>query len=106
MLERAGLRIPTAGVDAGLFATILIAYFVPVSALLAESRAERVAAAVAVLCSPVFFASILFIRTFAAARFSGAALLHALGVPRALSSARTCYAGMNAVMAALTGRSM
>ena len=34
----------------------------------------RVAAAVAVLCSPVFFASILFIRTFAAARFAGSAL--------------------------------
>ena len=58
----------------GLFATILIAYFVPVSALLAESRAARIGAAVAVLCSPVFFASIIFIRTFAAARFSGAAL--------------------------------
>jgi hypothetical protein len=27
-----------------------------------------------VLCSPVFFASIIFIRTFAEARFSGAAL--------------------------------
>jgi hypothetical protein len=74
MLERAGLRIPTAGVYAGLFVTILIAYFVPVSALLAESRTVRVAAAIAVLCSPVFFASILFIRMFAAARFSGAAL--------------------------------
>jgi spermidine synthase len=74
MLERAGLRIPTPAVYAGLFATIMIAYFVPVSALLAESHALRVAAAIGVLCSPVFFASILFIRTFAAARFSGAAL--------------------------------
>jgi hypothetical protein len=47
---------------------------VPVSALLAESRIARAAAAVAVLCSPAFFASILFIRAFAAAKFSGAAL--------------------------------
>ena len=74
MLERAGLRISTHVAYAGLFAAILVAYFVPVSSLLLESRAERVAAAVVVLCSPVFFASILFIRTFAAARFSGAAL--------------------------------
>jgi hypothetical protein len=74
MLERAGLRIPTPAVYAGLFATIAIAYFVPVSALLAESHALRIVAAIGVLCSPVFFASILFIRTFAAARFSGAAL--------------------------------
>ncbi len=74
MLERAGLRISTRVAYAGLFAAILVAYFVPVSSLLLESRAERIAAAVVVLCSPVFFASILFIRTFAAARFSGAAL--------------------------------
>ena len=74
MIERAGLRIPTPVVYGGLFVAILVAYFVPVSALLVESRASRIAGAVVVLCSPVFFASILFIRTFAAARFSGAAL--------------------------------
>lgn len=74
MLERAGLRLPTAGVYVGLFASIAVAYFVPVSALLTESRAERVAMAVLVLCSPVFFASILFIRAFAEAKFNGAAL--------------------------------
>jgi len=73
-LERAGLRIPTPTVYAGLFVSIATAYFVPVSALLAESRIARAAAAVAVLCSPAFFASILFIRAFAAAKFSGAAL--------------------------------
>jgi len=74
MLERAGVRISTHVAYAGLFAAILVAYFVPVSSLLLESRAERIAAAIVVLCSPVFFASILFIRAFAAARFSGAAL--------------------------------
>ena len=74
LLERAGLRIPTSAVYAGLFATLLIAYVVPVSDLLAESRAVRIAGAIAVLCGPVFFASIIFIRTFAAAGFAGAAL--------------------------------
>jgi hypothetical protein len=74
MLERAGLRIPASVVYAGLFASLLAAYIVPVADLLTESRAMRVAAAVAVLCGPVFFASIIFIRAFAAARFSGTAL--------------------------------
>jgi hypothetical protein len=74
MLERVGLRLPTPIAYGGLFVSILIAYFIPVSALLLESRTLRIASAIAVLCSPVFFASILFIRSFAAARFSGAAL--------------------------------
>jgi hypothetical protein len=74
MLERAGLRVPTRMVYAGLFTAILVAYFVPVSALLLESGVARGAAAVVVLGSPVFFASILFIRAFAAAGFSGASL--------------------------------
>ena len=74
ILERAGLRLATPAVYACLFATILIAYFVPVQALLAESRALKIAGAILVLCSPVLFASILFIRMFAAARFTGSAL--------------------------------
>jgi hypothetical protein len=61
-------------VYAGLFATLLVAYLVPVSDLMADSRAMRVAAAIAVLCGPVFFASIVFIRAFAAAGFAGTAL--------------------------------
>ena len=74
MLERAGLRVPTPVVYAGLFATLLVAYAVPVSDLLAESRTLRIAGAIAVLCGPVFFASIIFIRKFAAAGFAGTAL--------------------------------
>ncbi|MBZ5633399.1 MAG: hypothetical protein LAO55_09755 [Acidobacteriia bacterium] len=74
MLERAGLRVPTPVVYAGLFTTLLVAYIVPVSDLLAESRTVRIAGAIAVLCGPVFFASIVFIRSFAAARFAGTAL--------------------------------
>jgi hypothetical protein len=74
LLERAGLRMPTSTVYMGLFASLMVAYFVPVSALFSESFAMKLAGGILVLCSPVFFASILFIRTFAAARFSGAAL--------------------------------
>jgi len=74
MLERAGLRVPTPVVYAGLFAALLVAYAVPVSDLLAESRALRVAGAIAVLCGPIFFASIIFVRKFAAAGFTGTAL--------------------------------
>jgi len=74
MLERAGVRVPTNVAYGALFVSILVAYSVPVSALLSESLALKLAGAIVVLCSPVFFASIIFIRTFAAARFSGAAL--------------------------------
>lgn len=74
MLERANRRLPAPLVYAGLFLTLAIAYLVPVSNLLAESHAVRIAGAVLVLCGPVFFASILFIRTFAAAGFAGTAL--------------------------------
>jgi spermidine synthase len=74
MLERAGLRIPTSLVYAGLFATLVVAYIVPVSDLLAESHTVRIAGAIAVLCGPVFFASIVFIRLFSAASFAGTAL--------------------------------
>jgi len=74
LLERAGRRLPASLVYAGLFLTLGVAYLVPVSNLLAESRAVRIAGAVLVLCSPVFFAGILFIRTFAVAGFAGAAL--------------------------------
>jgi hypothetical protein len=74
ILEKAGLGVPTPYAYAGLLTALLVAYLVPVSALFFESRALKLAAAIAVLCSPVFFASIIFIRTFAAARFSGSAL--------------------------------
>ncbi len=74
MLERAGLRLPTTVVYGGLIATIAVAYFVPVSSLLAESHILRIGGAVLVLCTPVFFASILFIRAFSAGNFGGSAL--------------------------------
>lgn len=74
MLERAGIRMRTPMVYAGLFTTIVIAYLVPVSALALESQPARIAAAVVVLCGPVFFASVLFIRAFASAGFTGASL--------------------------------
>ncbi|HLY56399.1 MAG TPA: methyltransferase domain-containing protein [Stellaceae bacterium] len=74
LLERAGLRLPTAAAFAGLFVAIVVAYLVPVSALFLDSFPARLAAGIVVECSPVFFASVVFIRTFSLARFSGNAL--------------------------------
>jgi hypothetical protein len=73
-LERAGIRLPSGAAYAGLLATILIAYFVPTHALFSNSLAIKIGAAILIWCSPVFFASIIFIRAFAAARFTGSAL--------------------------------
>ena len=73
-LERAGIRLPSTAAYGGLLATIVIAYFVPTEALFSNSLAIKIGAAILVWCSPVFFASIIFIRAFAAARFAGSAL--------------------------------
>ena len=73
-LERAGIRLSSGAAYAGLLATILIAYFVPTHALFSNSLAMKIGAAILIWCSPVFFASIIFIRAFAAARFTGSAL--------------------------------
>jgi len=74
LLERAGLHISAAITYGGLLATILVAYFTPVQALFSDSVARQIGGAILALCGPVFFASIIFIRSFAAERFSGAAL--------------------------------
>jgi SAM-dependent methyltransferase len=59
----------------GLGATLLIAFLVPVDWLLLDHALVRAAVAGAVLCAPIFFASIVFIGSFAAVGFRG----HALG---------------------------
>jgi hypothetical protein len=74
LLEHAGARLPLPAAYAGLLATMLAAYFVPTNALFVNPLVLKIGAAIAVWCSPVFFASIIFIRMFAAARFAGAAL--------------------------------
>jgi len=67
-------QIPVAAAYAGIFAFTALAYFTPVRFLLFSSLALKVMAASLVLCLPVFFAGIVFIRSFAAAGFRGEAL--------------------------------
>jgi hypothetical protein len=53
---------------------MLVSYFLPLEALFFESFWVKVLIASLVLCSPVAFASIVFIRSFAEFKFSGQAL--------------------------------
>lgn len=67
-------NIPVAVAYAGICGSILMSYLVPVRALLFQSLLLKIAAATVVLCLPVFFAGVVFIRSFAAAGFRGEAL--------------------------------
>jgi spermidine synthase len=67
-------RIPFAVAYACIFATIALSYFIPLEKLFFPSVATKMLAATLVLCLPVFFAGIVFIRSFAAEKFSGQAL--------------------------------
>jgi spermidine synthase len=58
----------------GILASILLAYTIPVERFLFASVWLKVLTATAVLCLPVFFAGIVFIKSFARAGFSGTAL--------------------------------
>ncbi len=73
-LESLGWRLPSNFAYAGLLLTILAAYFVPAEALFSNSMALKLCLAIATWCSPVFFASIIFIRWFSGAKFAGSAL--------------------------------
>jgi len=66
--------VPLALAYAGIALCILVSYWIPLEALLVHSFAVKVLLGTLVLCSPVAFASIVFIRSFAAASFSGEAL--------------------------------
>jgi hypothetical protein len=66
--------IPQAVGWAGLLGTILISYLVPLEWFFFDSPWLRALAATVVLCLPVFFAGIVFIRSFAAADFRSEAL--------------------------------
>ena len=59
---------------AGIFACMALSYAVPMQLLFLTSYWLKALAALAVLGMPVFFAGIVFIRSFAAAGFQGAAL--------------------------------
>jgi SAM-dependent methyltransferase len=57
----------------GLFAALAVCYLVPLQALLFESFWLRAVLSTLLLCSPVFFAGLIFISSFAQAKFSAEA---------------------------------
>jgi hypothetical protein len=67
-------RIPLALAYVGLFVTLAVMYFVPMQKLFFESWTLRAFAATLALCTPVFFAGIIFVSSFARAGFRGSAL--------------------------------
>ncbi len=67
-------RLPVAVGDAGIFASILAAWAIPLETFFFQSIWLKALTATAVLCLPVFFAGIVFIRGFAQEGFRGEAL--------------------------------
>jgi hypothetical protein len=67
-------RIPLAVAYAGLFATLAVMYLVPMQKLFFESWSLRAVVATLALCTPVFFAGIIFVSSFARVGFRGSAL--------------------------------
>lgn len=67
-------RIPLALAYAGLFFTLAVMYFVPMQKLFFESWSLRAVVATLALCTPVFFAGVIFVSSFAQAGFRGSAL--------------------------------
>ena len=67
-------RIPVAAAYAGLFLSLGLMFAVPPNQLFFESWTVRAIVATLVLCTPVFFAGIIFISSFAKAGFRGCAL--------------------------------
>jgi hypothetical protein len=67
-------RIPLAVAYAGLFLALAVLYGVPMQKLFFESWLQRAIVATLALCTPVFFAGIIFVSSFARAGFRGSAL--------------------------------
>ncbi len=67
-------RIPLAVAYAGLFVSLVVMFAVPLEKLFYESFALRALMATLALCTPVFFAGIIFISSFERAGFRGSAL--------------------------------
>jgi len=59
---------------AGLFLSMALAYALPLRWLFLESFGLKIIVSMFLLCAPVFFAGIVFVRTFAEAGFKGEAL--------------------------------
>ena len=70
-------RVPNVSSGAayiGIFISLAAAYFIPLERLFLPSIWLRGLLATAILCLPVFFAGIVFIRSFRSAAFEGKAL--------------------------------
>lgn len=67
-------RVPYWAAYVGIFVTLVIAWLVPLQNLFFYTLPAKALVAIVVLCSPVFFAGIVFIRSFAQAQFNGKAL--------------------------------
>jgi spermidine synthase len=67
-------RIPLAAAYTGLFLALAVVYVVPMQKLFFESWSLRAVVATFALCTPVFFAGIIFVSSFARAGFRGSAL--------------------------------
>jgi len=67
-------RFPLGAAYAGILATIAICWMLPLNAIFFRSFALRATAGTLLLCSPVFFAGIVFIKRFAASGFAAEAI--------------------------------
>jgi hypothetical protein len=67
-------QIPLAAAYTGLFLSLAVMYVVPMQKLFFESWSLRAIVATLALCTPVFFAGIIFVSSFARAGFRGSAL--------------------------------
>jgi hypothetical protein len=67
-------NIPVASMYLGILLSLIVGYVVPTERLFFPSLGLRVLATVLLFCLPIFFAGLIFIRSFAAAGFSSRAL--------------------------------
>jgi len=67
-------RFPVGIAYVGIFLTLFVSYAVPLEKLFFAAMWARVLTAMIVLCLPVFFAGIIFVRSFAREGFRGEAL--------------------------------
>jgi spermidine synthase len=66
-------KFPRSVAYAGLFITLVISYLVPANTIFFDSMAVRAGAAMALYCSPVFFAGLVFISSFRETGFAAEA---------------------------------
>jgi spermidine synthase len=74
LVYQAWPRIPLWWAYTGLMLTLAVMFVVPTERLFFESWIARALVSTLVLCSPVFFAGIIFVSSFAKVKFEGSAL--------------------------------